>query len=305
MNLEQVIRKMEVNKSYLENGAGYLSKKFNCRPDIIKEAKQIIRNKRKTPEINEDLFKEFLEYANAKKKDQPKKKKKQKQLPQPYQGGDIDNVLVIGDLHEPFCLEGYLQHCRHVQEELNCGTVIFIGDVIDNHFSSYHESDPDGFAAGQELDRAIDKIADWHNVFPNSTVLIGNHDRLVYRKATTAGVSRKWVRDLDEVLETPTWTFVEEVNLHGNNYNHGEGGTARNRMKVEHQSQIQGHLHSQAYVEFSVGPDTRIFGMQVGCGIDRKSYAMAYGKNFKKPIISCGAVLNKGQHPIVIPMNLK
>ena len=65
MNLEQVIRKMEVNKSYLENGAGYLSKKFNCRPDIIKEAKQIIRNKRKTPEINEDLFKEFLEYIDS------------------------------------------------------------------------------------------------------------------------------------------------------------------------------------------------------------------------------------------------
>jgi hypothetical protein len=29
------------------------------------------------------------------------------------------------------------------------GTVIFLGDIIDNHYSSYHESDPDGYSAGE------------------------------------------------------------------------------------------------------------------------------------------------------------
>lgn len=225
-------------------------------------------------------------------------------LPKPYLGGNPDNVLVIGDLHEPFCLTGYLQFCRETQEKYDCGTVKFIGDIIDNHYSSYHEADPDGYSAGMELEMAINKVANWYKVFPEATVFIGNHDRIVYRKATTAGVSRKWVRDLDDILETPNWNFIEEETVHGVNYNHGEGGTARNRMKVEHQSQVQGHLHSQAYVDFSVGPELRIFGMQVGCGIDRKAYAMAYGKNYKKPIISCGVVLNKGTQPMVIPMNI-
>jgi hypothetical protein len=36
--------------------------------------------------------------------------------------------------------------------------LFFIGDIIDNHYSSYHESDPDGYSAGEELDRAIDMI---------------------------------------------------------------------------------------------------------------------------------------------------
>jgi hypothetical protein len=88
------------------------------------------------------------------------------------------------------------------------------------------------------------------------------------------------------------------------NINHGEGGTARAKMKKELQSQIQGHLHSDFYVDYIVGKNFRIFGMQVGSGVDHHSYAMSYGKNFKKPAIGCGVLLNKGTLPIVIPMLL-
>ncbi len=45
-------------------------------------------------------------------------------------------ILVIGDLHEPFCLDSYLQHCKDVYAKYNCNRVVFIGDVIDNHYSS-------------------------------------------------------------------------------------------------------------------------------------------------------------------------
>jgi hypothetical protein len=40
-----------------------------------------------------------------------------------------------------------------------------------------------------------------------------------------------------------------------------------------------------------VGRNFRIFGMQVGCGIDTTSYASAYAKNFKKQAIGCGVVI--------------
>ena len=42
-------------------------------------------------------------------------------------------VLVIGDLHLPFCLEGYLEHCKEVYARNLCNQVIFIGDIIDSH----------------------------------------------------------------------------------------------------------------------------------------------------------------------------
>jgi len=221
-----------------------------------------------------------------------------------YQGGNPDNILVIGDLHAPFTLPKYLKFCREQQELYDCGTVIFIGDIIDNHYSSYHESDPDGYGAGEELDRAIDMIADWYHTFPKATVIIGNHDRLVYRKAYSSGVSKKWIREYKDVLNTSGWDFVENIELFDVNFNHGEGGTARNRMKTELQSQVQGHLHTQLYVDYAVGANFIVFGMQVSCGVDIKSYAMAYGKNYKKSAIGCGVVLNKGTLPIAIPMKM-
>jgi len=218
--------------------------------------------------------------------------------------GNKNNVLVIGDLHEPFCLPKYIKFCKKVQKEQNCGTVVFIGDVIDNHYSSYHEADPDGFSAGEELDRAIFKISKWYKAFPDAYVIIGNHDRLVYRKAYSSGVSKLWIREFDEVLKTPRWEFLEELTINGVCYNHGEGSTARARMKNEMQSQVQGHYHNQFYIEYNVSPIARIFAMQVGCGVNRKAYAMAYGKHFKKPVIGCATVSGANPVPQLHPMEL-
>ena len=111
-----------------------------------------------------------------------------------YLVGKEDKILVIGDLHEPFCLDGYLEHCKEVYAKHNCNKVIFIGDVIDNHYSSYHDPDPDGLGGGDELDQAIKKLAGWYKAFPNADVCIGNHDRIISRKAFSSGVPKRWVK---------------------------------------------------------------------------------------------------------------
>jgi metallophosphoesterase superfamily enzyme len=213
------------------------------------------------------------------------------------------NVLVIGDLHEPFCLDNYLSHCIETYNKYKCNEVIFIGDIIDNHASSYHETDPDGYSAGQELKMAIQRIKQWYNAFPKATVIIGNHDRLIMRKAYSSGLSKMWIKDYAEVLGTPGWNFTESIEIDDVLYIHGEGGTARARVRRDLQSIVQGHLHSQAYIDWCVGAKFKLFGMQVGCGIDHKSYAMAYGKEGPKPAIACGVVL-QGEIPINIMMNL-
>ena len=71
---------------------------------------------------------------------------------------------------------------------------------------------------------------------------------------------------------------------------HGEGGTARTRCKNDMMSTVQGHIHTQAYVEWIVGRKFKVFGMQVGSGIDSTAYAAAYAKNFKKQAVGCGVV---------------
>lgn len=214
------------------------------------------------------------------------------------------NVLVVGDVHAPFDLDGYLEHCKEVYERFKCNQVVFIGDIIDNHYSSYHESETSAKGGEEELQLAIDKIAKWYEAFPKAVVIIGNHDRLIMRKAKSGNIPKTWIKDFKEVLNTPKWEFMEEFEQDDVVYIHGEGGTARTKMKSELKSVVQGHIHTQAYVDWNFGNNHRIFGMQVGCGIDRHSYGMAYARAYKKPAISCGVVLNNGTLPIVVPMNL-
>lgn len=214
-----------------------------------------------------------------------------------------NRVLVIGDLHEPFCLDGYLEFCIDTYNKYQCNKVVFIGDVIDNHYSSYHETDADGMGGGQELELAISKLSEWYKAFPNAHVTIGNHDRLIMRKAQTSAVPKKWIKDYKEVLEVPNWEFVNRVVIDNVQYIHGEAGTAKVKCKADMMSTVQGHLHTQAYTEWFVGANFKVFGMQVGCGIDHESYAMAYARQGKKPVIGCGVVID-GKQAINVLMEL-
>lgn len=217
---------------------------------------------------------------------------------------NTERILIIGDLHEPFTLDGYKEFCYKVYKDYKCTHVIFIGDIVDNHAVSYHESDADGMSAGDELDAAIENLANWYKLFPKADVVIGNHDRLIMRKAFTGGIPRRWIMDYQDMFGVPGWRFSERYSYDGVQYIHGEGGSARNRCKKDLMSTVQGHLHTQAYTEHLVGANFHIYGSQVGCGVDWKSYAMAYAKDYGKPVIGCMVVLDHGKLPINILMEL-
>lgn len=201
-------------------------------------------------------------------------------------------VLVIGDLHEPFCLDGYLEFCLEKYREHKCNEVVFIGDIIDNHYSSYHETDADGIGGGDELDLAINRIKRWNKAFPKATVTVGNHDRIIMRKAQTSSIPKKWIKGFKEVLETPEWDFVNEVIIDNVRYTHGDKSSKpRTAAKRDMISTVSGHYHTDMYTEWFFGKNAAIFGMAVGCGIDSKAYALAYMQGGKKEAIGCGVVL--------------
>lgn len=211
------------------------------------------------------------------------------------------NVSAIGDTHFPFEHEDYFDFCKDVYDQFSCTHVVFMGDIIDNHFSSFYDTDPDGYGAGEELKRAIDRLKRWHKAFPNAEVCIGNHDRIAARRLFHMGVSLKWLRELKDVLEVPSWWFDVSFTHDGVKYVHGDKGpTARGKAQRYAKSHVQGHRHSESYVWHN--PESRTFGMQVGCGISEDSYAMAYGKDIITPALSVGVILDKGTLPLVIPM---
>ena len=231
--------------------------------------------------------KEYEIIYNYREKEKPKEKR----------------ILVIGDLHCPFEREDYFDFCLETYHKYNCNQTIFIGDILDSHAYSYHEPDPNGMSAGDELELAKKHVAKWYKQFPIADVTIGNHDRLASRKAFTGGIPKQWIKSYNDVLNTPNWNWVENVTYDNVCYEHGEGGDAYRKAQQNMQSSVCGHTHTKAGVQFFVGKKYKVFGMQIGCGVDDKSYSAAYAKNFKRQAIGCGVVIN-GETAINCMMNL-
>ena len=214
-------------------------------------------------------------------------------------------VGVVGDLHEPFTHPMYMQFCEDMFAKWRVDHVHFIGDIVDNHAISYHETDPDGLSGGEEMDFARANTVRWHDLFPGATVSIGNHDALHHRKARSEGIPRAFMRTYEDVWRTPSWDWKFHHYMDGIRFQHGTGSSGRDAAMSQalqrRVSVVQGHTHSWAGAKWHTNDDSRIFGFNVGCGIDIDTYAMEYGKDFpNRPVLGCG-VIDSGV-PFFLPM---
>ena len=215
-------------------------------------------------------------------------------------------VGIVGDLHEPFTHPRYFDFIKDTFKKQGIEKVIFIGDIADNHAISYHESDPDGYSPGEEIEITREKLQRWHDEFPDSTITVGNHDSLPERKLFTLGLPKAILKDYNKIWSVPSWNFVPEIDIEGVRYLHGIGASgmngARNLALKSRQSVVMGHSHSFGGIQYIAGNKDIIFGMNVGCGVDIEAYAMAYGKPFPlKPTLGCGIVID-GKRGFFIPM---
>jgi len=212
------------------------------------------------------------------------------------------HVLVIGDTHCPAMAEGYVQFLYNVYKHYDCKQVIHIGDLVDLHSISYHENDPDCLSPAQEIEAAKQQINMLIECFPRVSLLTGNHDALVQRKAVTAGLSQMMLKAYADLFCLPKkWVVYPryyKLRIDDVLYQHGDGGkggvcAALKNAQAEFTSVVQGHFHSQACVSYHANESKLVFGMQVGCGIDWQHLQMSYGQRFsQKPVLSCGVVIN-------------
>ena len=219
------------------------------------------------------------------------------------------HVLVIGDTHEPFCRRDYLDFCVDTARRYNCSKVVHVGDVVDLHSVSYHEHNPNGMSPKQEVEEAKRRIAVWAKAFPEVLICKGNHDVLFDRLAITYGIPEIAIKRYSEIFNLPDgWDFQWKHYINGVAYEHGTGYSGRTphitAATINRCSTVIGHCHATGGVDFLANDTILIFGMSVGCGIDRMKYAFWYGKDFKhKPVISCGVVID-GREAIFVPMKI-
>jgi len=219
-------------------------------------------------------------------------------------------VGIIGDTHLPYELAEYREWVKDVFDANGVNKVIHIGDLFDHHALSFHDSEPALKGAHGEYIDALEHLEPWKETFPQLTLITGNHDLIPSRQLTKLGVNPlKWMRPLSEVYEFPRdWVEVQDIEIDGVLYHHGHTSVGvngfRNDAKNRMQNTVSGHAHGNLGVSWTACHHRAVWGMAVGCGIDNKAMAFAYGKHFKnKPIVGCG-VVHGGHTPMVYAMDL-
>ena len=109
-------------------------------------------------------------------------------------------ILLVSDMHIPYNHRDLLPFLTYLNVKYKPTRVICLGDECDLHALSYHDSSPDLSSAGDELTKALPIIAEIHKLFPLMDILESNHGSLVWRKAKTHGIPKRYIKSYNEVL---------------------------------------------------------------------------------------------------------
>jgi len=222
----------------------------------------------------------------------------------------LKKVMVIGDLHVPYhhkdafaFLEALKKHYKGFD------LVVNIGDEIDQHGLSFHDSDPDLPSAGDELKLTKAYIKDLEKIFPKMKLVDSNHSSLIFRRALKHGLPKAYLKSYNDFLEVGKgWEWLNDltVTLSDGQKVFFTHGISANILRVAQQygmNVCQGHFHSKASIQYYSNPEKLVWAMQTGCLTNQKSLAFGYAKNFKDRFVMSSGVIIDGQpriHPLVV-----
>ncbi len=219
------------------------------------------------------------------------------------------SILVISDMHHPYAHPDTLAFLKAVKKKYKPTDVVCIGDEVDFHDASFHDSDPDLDSAGIELEKAIKGLQPIYKLFPKCTVIESNHGSMLLRKALVGKIPKKALKSYNDILEAPKgwhWTFdaIVQTPLGPVYFCHGKSAAAGRLASLYGMSTVQGHYHEKAQICYISTPEKLMFDCHTGCLADDKSLALGYNKiNPKRPIVSL-IVIENGI-PVIVPMVLR
>lgn len=223
---------------------------------------------------------------------------------------DNSRILVVPDLHFPYCHIDSLDFLYKLKKTLNPSKVICLGDELDYHAMSFHDKDPDLDNSGAELVRALGYIDTLHEIFPNMQLLHSNHGSMAYRKAKHHGMPRHLLKSYNDVLGVPKddWSWHESIVLVLPNgqrckFVHGASANILAASQKLGMSLVQGHHHSLFELRYWSAGNGLHFAVSSGCLIDDTSMAFAYNKlQVVRPLL--GVTFIENSIPYMIPMAL-
>lgn len=220
-------------------------------------------------------------------------------------------IMVIPDIHAPYQHPDTLPFLMTVREQFSPDLVVDLGDELDYHAMSFHDSDPNLDSAGVELEKGKEFLNEMYKTFPQVLVCHSNHGSMQFRRAKAHGIPVQLIKKYREVIfpqhSAPQWSWSHNWRIN----------TPLGEVMFKHQSSgilsdaahnscnlVVGHSHGNFSVEYSASSSHLYYGMYCGCLIDKDSMAFAYGKHsLRKPIVGCAVIING--RPVLIPMVLR
>ena len=220
-----------------------------------------------------------------------------------------ESILCISDMHIPYEHTDTIRFLKEVKRKYKPTRVVCVGDEVDKHAMSFHDSDPDLMSAGDELEKSIKVLSSLYSLFPKVDLIDSNHGSMVYRKGKHCGIPRKYLKGYNEVLEAPEgwkWYNTLTIRLKNGQKVHFVHGMKKDGIKLAEMmgmSVVQGHYHTEFNIQYSSNPAQLFWSMMVGCSINDESLAFAYNKIIPgRPIIGHGIIING--YPKLLPMVL-
>lgn len=219
------------------------------------------------------------------------------------------NILFISDTHFPYHHPDTFKFLSAVKRKYGCTAYRHVGDIVDNHYPSYHEIEPGTYDGETELRLARQSVHTLYELFPELVISEGNHDALPLRKAKTAKIPEAHIRNYNDVFNVPdSWRWVRQELMRTDAgdtlLTHSVGSNARSNATRLSLNSVQGHHHSEFGVFWYADNASLRWHMSTGCLINISSPAFNYARGavLRRPVLGCGVIVNGS--PTCVPMVL-
>jgi len=221
----------------------------------------------------------------------------------------MKNTLIISDTHFPHHHQDTFAFLEEAAWAYDCEIIKSVGDLIDNHNSSFHEIEYGTLSPKEEHDQAKECIQRLSKMFPKMNITLGNHDIMSMRKAKAAGIPLDHIKSYNDLYDV-NWNWVDKDFFKIDKDTdvlmvHSMGANTLSNARNHSHCSIQGHHHGKFGIEYFGDTNMLRWSMSVGCLIDTSHPAFNYGSSAtqNRPIIGCGAIIDN--EPKLIPMKLK
>ncbi len=209
----------------------------------------------------------------------------------------MSKILVLPDLHAPHTDLDLLEKVAHFNNTIyKADTIVQLGDLFDFYSLSNYIKSTKADNGAREVTAATKQIKAIAKLFPKMTVLMGNHEARLAKRASEAGIDSRFLRNIMDVVEAPkTWKYYDEedyIEIDGVIYTHGFLSNPRAHAEYFNAPVVMGHLHAHMGINYIARKNSCIYSMCPGFIADIDSLVFQYGplKKYNKFCLGFGTV---------------